>query len=49
MTLVVRGRSSSSAFGLLGTDENSATFALGWGLEQSSELQVRFVGMSSDS
>jgi len=43
MTLVVRGRSTESVFGLLGMDENSATFALGWVLERSPVLLARFV------
>jgi hypothetical protein len=43
MTLVVRGRSASSVFGLLGSDENSATFALGWVLERSPALLARVV------
>src|SRR5690242_11781765 len=43
MTLVVRGQSANSVFGLLGNDENSATFALGWVLEHSPALLGRLV------
>lgn len=43
MTLVVRGKEPSSVFGLLGLDENSATFALGWALEKSPVLLSQLV------
>jgi hypothetical protein len=35
VALIVRGRNPTSVFQLLGPDENSATFALGWVLERS--------------
>lgn len=35
MALTVRGNSPNSVFGINGFDENSATYALGWVLEQS--------------
>jgi len=36
--LTIRGAQPQSVFGLTGADENSATFALGWVLEQSPQL-----------
>lgn len=39
MALTVRGLSPISIFGLHGTDENSATFALGWVIEKSPEFR----------
>jgi hypothetical protein len=35
VTLTVRGSEMASVFRLWGADENSATFALGWALNQS--------------
>lgn len=35
MTLRIHGQEPKSIFGLVGTDENSATFALGWSLDKS--------------
>ncbi len=43
MGLIVRGREASTVFALLGTDENSATFALGWALERSPAFRNRFI------
>ena len=34
MSLVIRGEYPSNVFQLLGNDENSATYALGWTLER---------------
>ena len=39
MALIVRGRNPTSVFQLLGPDENSATFALGWVLERSAAFR----------
>lgn len=36
MALIIRGNAPSSVFGLLGTNENSATYAMGWAMERSS-------------
>jgi hypothetical protein len=43
VTLVVRGSEVFNVFGLSGTDENSATYALGWALEKSVNLRQLFV------
>jgi len=43
MTLVARGTAPTSVFGLLGTDENSATFALGWVLERCAFFRQRLL------
>ena len=41
--LIVRGGEASTVFSLLGTDENAATFALGWTFGQSNALLVAFL------
>lgn len=41
MTLLVRGSEAKSVFSLLGFGENSATFALGWVLEQCPSLRAK--------
>lgn len=43
MTLCVRGNFPHTVFDLLGRDENSATFALGWCLEHCPTFTQRFV------
>lgn len=43
MTLIIRGSAPTSVFHLNGSDENSATHALGWVLEQSSTLRKIFI------
>lgn len=42
-TLVVRGTEAATVFSLLGTDENSATYALGWTLSRSEVLLDEFL------
>lgn len=42
-TLVVRGTDAATVFSLLGTDENSATYALGWTLSRSELLLSAFL------
>ncbi len=41
--LIVRGAEAATVFSLLGTDENAATFALGWTFGQSSALLSAFL------
>lgn len=43
MTLRVRDSAPSNVFGLLGSDENSATYAFGWALDQVESLRRRVV------
>src|SRR5579859_7491138 len=43
MTLTAHGSEALSVFGLLKTDENSATYALGWALDRSLSLRQLFV------
>lgn len=42
MTLLVHGDEATSVFRLLGEDENSATFAVGWTLDRSSVFRRKF-------
>lgn len=44
MTLTVHGSDTANVFRLLGADENSATFALGWVLNQSVHMRRLTVG-----
>ena len=43
MPLTMRGENPTNVFRLLGADENSATFALGWTLDRSPNLLARVV------
>jgi hypothetical protein len=43
MVLMVRGSESKSVFRLNGADENSATYALGWVLEQSPNFRLAMI------
>jgi hypothetical protein len=43
MALIVRGSAPASVFQLAGTDENSATYGLGWALEKSLALRRALV------
>src|ERR1041385_4552476 len=51
MTLRLSGATPTSVFSLLGTDENSATFAMGWALDQCPTFMDLFlrdvIGLSS--
>ncbi len=43
MPLTMRGENPTNVFRLLGTDENSATFAFGWTMDRSPNLLARVV------
>lgn len=43
MPLIVKGSTPASVFHLIGTDENSATYALGWTLEKSPAMLRAFI------
>lgn len=43
VTLLIRGREPSTVFGLHGSDENSASFGLGWALEHCRTFRARLV------
>lgn len=43
--LIVRGMEAPTVFSLLGSDENAATFALGWTLSRSDALLRRLIGV----
>ena len=43
MALSLHGREPTNVFGLIGSDENSASFALGWTLEHSAQLRALLV------
>jgi hypothetical protein len=43
MALMIRGVEPRSVFGLIGMDENSPTFALGWILERSPAFRALFI------
>jgi hypothetical protein len=40
MALIIRGAKPTNVFQLMGTNENSATYALGWALEHSTHLRA---------
>jgi hypothetical protein len=48
VTLVIHGSEIANVFRLLGADENSATFALGWVLDHSLHMRKLMVGMIFD-
>jgi hypothetical protein len=43
MVIIVRGSEPKSVFRLNGADENSATYALGWVLEQSHNFRLAMI------
>lgn len=44
MALSIHGSPAANVFRLLGTDENSATFALGWALDRCPKFRAKMIG-----